>query len=177
MRCYPLSSLSGVERDVGFEDQPFGSRELEYYEPDHFPGALTDTDICGAVLARVSPVDVIRRVFRVGGQSAEVVKHILDFDLADALHELLELFLALPFLDVTIRQSVKGLGHVFRRNRDDRKSVRGCVVFPFTTEDDLEVWHLVSVDAATHAVESNVTDVVLAATVEAAAHFDVKIMN
>ena len=81
------------------------------------------------------------------------------------------------FGDVAVGEAGDHLRNVFRRNRHDRQSVRTAVVLPFAAEDDLEVGHGVPGDLAADAVEAQVGDVVLAAAVEAAADFDVQILD
>ena len=50
-------------------------------------------------------------------------------------------------------------------------------MFPFATKDQLEVRHRIARDLAADAIEAEIGDVMLAAAIEAAADFDVQILN
>ena len=76
-----------------------------------------------------------------------------------------------------IRNAVQGVGNALGRNRHDRQAVRACVLFPLPAQHNLEVGHFESVHIASDAVKPDVRDMVLTATVEAAADLDVQVLD
>src|SRR5258708_1930355 len=69
------------------------------------------------------------------------------------------------------------MGNVFRGDGKNRRAVRSPVVLPLAAQNDLKVRNRVAGDLPTYTVKSQIRDVVLPATVEAATYFDMQIAD
>src|SRR5207247_7550981 len=68
-------------------------------------------------------------------------------------------------------------GNVLGRNSNHRQAIRSRVVRPFAAEHHLKVRHSIAGYLAAYAIETEIRNMVLPATVETATNLDVQILN
>src|SRR5580658_10731319 len=164
-------------RDLGLKYFALGGCEIELHRGHNFARALADAHVAQSIFAGITPITEQRTIGGIGWRAGEVFKLGFQFDFAYALDEIFEGFASRALRDILRRKTRDDFRNSLRRNRDNRQTVRAAVVGPLAAENHLEVRHRVPCNLAADAVETEIGDVMLSATIEAAADFDMQILD
>ena len=168
-----LLILAVLKEQLRFKRGTLGIAETEVGGADHLTGALAHAHVADAVCPRVAPIGVERRVLRVRRNRRQILDASPSAPSCPTrLHQSWNT--SSPCRSATNRSvmRVDDIRDRLRRDRPDRQAVEAAVLQPLAAEHHLEVGDGVPVDIAAISVETQVRNVVLAATVEAPADLD-----
>src|SRR2546426_377315 len=157
------------------EQLALACRQGKFRLADNFARAFAGAKIVQGKLARIAPISVIRRIGVMRRDLRQIIEHHLDTLLAEPIDEVLKRLALFSLAHISFSDAVNGFRNPLRRNSANSEAVLACVVPEFTAQHDLKMRHLIAIDVTVDAVKTDVSDVMLAAGVEAAAHLNTEI--